>query len=160
MRKLTAISLFVVGFTSGFFVPHAAASVGANHMKPLQLAHETALMHFPPLATTTTTTASTTTTVVYHHVVSAPVQQAPQAVSSSGEQAFLNCVVQAESGGDPTAQNPTSSASGLFGDLDSTWGGYGGYSRAMYAPPAVQWQMNEALYAEAGTSPWAGDGCA
>ena len=77
----------------------------------------------------------------------------------SAREAFLACVVQAESGGDPTAQNPTSSASGLFGDLDSTWGGYGGYQHAREAPPAVQWQMNEALYDEAGRSPWSGDGC-
>src|SRR5262245_35636689 len=47
-------------------------------------------------------------------------------------------VLARESGGDPNAQNPSSSASGLWQILDSTWGGYGGYASAADAPPAVQ----------------------
>ncbi len=83
-----------------------------------------------------------------------PVQGPPRSWDS-----FAACVTAHESGGNPTAQNPHSSASGLFQDLDSTWGGYGGYSRAMYAPVEVQYAMNYELWSRAGSSPWAGSGC-
>ncbi len=52
------------------------------------------------------------------------------------------------------AQNPTSTASGGFQELDSTWNNTGGYSRAMYAPPAIQVHAAEILLREQGTSPW------
>jgi len=43
-----------------------------------------------------------------------------------------------ESGGDYTVEARGSTASGAYGFLDSSWGGYGGYARAKDAPPAVQ----------------------
>ena len=43
-----------------------------------------------------------------------------------------------ESGGSLTARNPSSSASGKWQFLDSTWAGYGGYSSAYMAPESVQ----------------------
>jgi hypothetical protein len=43
-----------------------------------------------------------------------------------------------ESGGDYTAAASASTASGAYQFLDSTWAGYGGYRRAIDAPPAVQ----------------------
>lgn len=52
---------------------------------------------------------------------------------------FLNALIGFESGGDATAQNPKASASGLFGYIDSTWAGYGGYTHARDAPAEVQW---------------------
>lgn len=47
-------------------------------------------------------------------------------------------IMMRESGGNPRAQNPSSSASGKWQILDSTWGGFGGYAHAKDAPEAVQ----------------------
>jgi hypothetical protein len=55
-------------------------------------------------------------------------------------------IVKCESGGSYTAENPTSSASGRYQFIDSTWDGldgvkdgqYMGYSHASHAPPKVQ----------------------
>lgn len=56
-------------------------------------------------------------------------------VSLSG---IASCIAKYESGGNPRAQNPHSSASGLFQFVDGTWNHFGGYARAMYAPVSVQ----------------------
>ena len=50
----------------------------------------------------------------------------------------LATIRQLESGGDYRAQARGSSASGAYQFLDSTWDGYGGYTHARDAPPAVQ----------------------
>jgi hypothetical protein len=64
-------------------------------------------------------------------------------------------VMMRESGGDITAQNPTSTASGKWQFLDSTWAGYGGYAKARYAPEHVQDAKAAALWAGgAGCSHW------
>lgn len=69
-------------------------------------------------------------------------------------------IAECESGGDYGAENPRSSASGKFQVLDSTWDGYGGYERAVDAPPEVQEAWAREAYAEAGTRPWrASRGC-
>lgn len=47
-------------------------------------------------------------------------------------------VLRRESGGNPTAQNPHSTASGLWQVLDSTWRNYAGYAKARLAPVDVQ----------------------
>lgn len=47
-------------------------------------------------------------------------------------------VMMRESGGNIRAKNPSSSASGKWQILDSTWNGYGGYAHAMDAPEEVQ----------------------
>lgn len=53
-------------------------------------------------------------------------------------QRILATIRTKESGGNYSAQNPLSSASGAYQFLDSTWGGYGGYAKARLAPPSVQ----------------------
>jgi hypothetical protein len=74
---------------------------------------------------------------------------------------FQACVIQRESGGNPVAQNPTSTASGLYGFLSTTWTaitGLPGPARAYSV--ATQNAAFEKEYAEAGTAPWAPyDGC-
>lgn len=47
-------------------------------------------------------------------------------------------VLARESGGHPTAQNPRSSASGLWQFVHGTWNHYYGYNEAKYAPPSIQ----------------------
>ena len=67
-------------------------------------------------------------------------------------------VVDRESGFDPTAQNPSSSASGLYQFIDSTWRSCpysGGYAKASHAPVSVQAQCARWLYAGgAGAGHW------
>ena len=64
-------------------------------------------------------------------------------------------VMMRESGGDITAQNPSSTASGKWQFLDSTWAGYGGYAKARYAPESVQDDRARQLWAGgSGCSHW------
>lgn len=85
---------------------------------------------------------------------------------------FLTCVRRHESDRGPyphtngyQAQNPSSSASGAYQFLDSTWrnvsgrAGHPGYSRAKHAPPHVQDAVALWLYNNGGRSAWAGSGC-
>jgi hypothetical protein len=52
--------------------------------------------------------------------------------------AILATIRTLESGGDYSAESSSSTASGAYQFLDTTWGGYGGYPRAKDAPPAAQ----------------------
>lgn len=85
---------------------------------------------------------------------------------------FLVCVRHFESdrGGYPFvggygAQNPTSTASGAYQFLDSTWrgasarAGFGGYARAKYAPWYVQDAVALHVYNTGGKSAWRLDPC-
>lgn len=64
-------------------------------------------------------------------------------------------VMMRESGGDPTAQNPTSTASGKWQFLDSTWAGFMGYEKARYAPEWVQDEKARQVWAGgAGCGHW------
>lgn len=85
---------------------------------------------------------------------------APAPVTSGGTSnlgslpAVFQRIVQCESGGNPRAQNPTSSASGLFQFIDGTWANFGGYAHAKDAPVSVQIAKAEQVYAARGTQPW------
>lgn len=64
-------------------------------------------------------------------------------------------VLACESGGNPTAENPTSSASGLWQIIDGTWNNYGGYPHAASAPAEIQNQKAADLYRDgAGIGHW------
>lgn len=105
------------------------------------------------------------TTVWVEPVYQEPVYQEPViSNASSGDQAFLECVMNRESGGDPTIVNPSSGSSGLFQYLDSTWANLGyagryGVSKASYASASQQWEAAHDTLARVGRSPWAGPGC-
>jgi cell wall-associated NlpC family hydrolase len=67
---------------------------------------------------------------------------------------ILDEIARCESGGNPRAQNPSSSASGTYQFIDSTWRSLGGSGSAKNASPAQQRAMAEKLLASQGTSPW------
>lgn len=90
-----------------------------------------------------------------------PSRSAPRAAVS-----FLRCVIAHESGGDRRAENPTSSASGLFQFIDGTWVHYNKklkgvkqYSHAADAPAVVQWQAALLAVKWGGHGHWKGTGC-
>jgi len=62
---------------------------------------------------------------------------------------------QRESGGDYTARNPSSTASGAWQMLDTTWHAMGGTGSAANASPAEQDCRAAMLWAQSGSSPWA-----
>lgn len=67
-------------------------------------------------------------------------------------------IIACESGGNPTAHNPSSSASGLFQFLTSSWLGYGGgrfAPTAAQATPAQQLDIANHAFALSGLAPWA-----
>lgn len=64
-------------------------------------------------------------------------------------------VLNRESHGNPLAENPSSTASGLWQFLDSTWAGYAGVSHASHASPLSQNERAASLWAGgAGCSHW------
>jgi len=66
-------------------------------------------------------------------------------------------ITSCESGGDPTAQNAHSTASGAFQFINGTWAAYGGLEFAPTAKQATyaeQLIVAERAYAAEGTSPW------
>jgi len=63
-------------------------------------------------------------------------------------------IIKCESGGNPTAQNRTSTASGAYQFLDSTWRGLGGTGRAKDASFAEQTRIANKQYALSGFTAW------
>jgi hypothetical protein len=100
----------------------------------------------------------------------APVAAAPAAapapvassgtVGTGGMSAFQACVIQRESGGNPSAVNPSSGAGGLYQFLPSTWQALGHSGLPENASVAEQNQAFQQQYAQSGTAAWAPyDGC-
>jgi resuscitation-promoting factor RpfC len=86
---------------------------------------------------------------------------APSAASySAAPGSFQDCVIQAESGGNPSAVNPVSGAGGLYQFLPSTWQALGFSGLPQDASVAEQNAAFAKEYAESGTSAWSAyDGC-
>lgn len=84
--------------------------------------------------------------------------------SGGGIPGWATCIVQRESGGDPTSVNSIpgyiGNGGGLFGNLTSTWDNHDGYHQPFQAPVSVQIAFNDQLSGNgANLSPWAADGC-
>lgn len=73
-------------------------------------------------------------------------QRATQGSGACGGNLPSCAILACESGGKLTAENPTSSASGKWQFLDSSWNNYGGYARASDAPEHVQDAAAAALW--------------
>lgn len=83
-----------------------------------------------------------------------------QPTPSGSNASIWACIIQHESGGNPTVYNHSGSgASGLYQFMPGTWGGYDGYANAADAPASVQTQYAYAYEAKNGWSAWRGDGC-
>lgn len=125
----------------------------------------------PPATSPVRAPASTSTTVLAPDPEPAPwawwLGDSWEGADAGGDGSIHDRIQGCESWGDPdappnyTAENLSgSTASGAAQYLDSTWAGYGGYSRAMYAPPAVQEERFRHDLATVGTGPWASSrGC-
>lgn len=84
---------------------------------------------------------------------------AAQAAPAEAPGPIWACIIRHESGGDPTAVNPSSGAGGLYQFLPSTWQANGGSGLPEDAPASVQTAEAMRVQAQEGWSPWIGDGC-
>jgi hypothetical protein len=90
----------------------------------------------------------------------APSSQPASTVSEGSSGSFQQCVIAAESGGNPQAVNPSSGAGGLYQFLPSTWAALGHSGLPENAPVAEQNQAFAQEVAQSGTSAWSAyDGC-
>ena len=141
----------------GLFLLLAACSTAAGEVAELEEAPTTTLpleryLRPPPSSPTTTTSSTTTTSPPPPTTAPARARSGPcggweTIVSEHFDDVAKACsVMRCETGGtfDPTIENPSSSASGLYQFLDSTWRrarelvGAGQYARASHAPAPVQ----------------------
>lgn len=79
---------------------------------------------------------------------------APAASASTAPASLKAAIRYCESSGNYQAQNPSSTASGAYQFLDTTWHGLGYSGRAKDAPAATQDAAFDKLYSMSGTSPW------
>jgi resuscitation-promoting factor RpfC len=79
---------------------------------------------------------------------------------TGGMSAFQACVIARESGGNPSAVNPSSGAGGLYGFLPSTWQALGFPGLPENASVTTQNAAFAKEYAQSGSAAWAPyDGC-
>jgi resuscitation-promoting factor RpfC len=84
----------------------------------------------------------------------------PSGTYSAATGSFQSCVIQAESGGNAQAVNPSSGAGGLYGFLPSTWQALGHSGLPEDAPVSEQNAAFSQEYGQSGTGAWAPyDGC-
>ena len=156
VRKLRGDLLRVVTLAQRQAAEKAAADAAAA-----KAAADAAAQAAARQQVTTTTTSPSTTPVPTPAAV--PVANVNATGSINGYPCGGNlpscCTLSHESGGNPMARN-SSSASGLWQFIDSTWNYFGGYSSAYLAPPSVQNAKAVLAFAGgAGASNWYGDGC-
>jgi resuscitation-promoting factor RpfC len=92
----------------------------------------------------------------------APAQAQAQAPGtySAAPGSFQSCVIQAESGGNAQAVNPSSGAGGLYGFMPSTWQALGYSGLPQDAPVSEQNAAFAKEYGRSGTGAWSTyDGC-
>jgi hypothetical protein len=75
-------------------------------------------------------------------------------VASAGGSPLPACTWQPESGGNPTAVNPSSGAGGYYQIMPSTWQAYGGSGAPQDAPLAEQTAIAQKIWATQGPSAW------
>lgn len=89
-----------------------------------------------------------------------PAATQPVVAAAGAPGSFQACVIARESGGNPSAVNPSSGAGGLYQFLPSTWAALGHSGLPENASVAEQNQAFQQAYSQSGTSPWAPyDGC-
>jgi Transglycosylase-like domain len=76
------------------------------------------------------------------------------ASAASAGSPLPECTWLPESGGDPTAVNPTSGAGGYYQIMPSTWAAYGGTGLPQDAPLSEQTAIAEQIWATQGPSAW------
>ena len=74
-------------------------------------------------------------------------------VASSGSP-LPTCTWQPESGGNPSAVNPSSGAGGYYQIMPSTWAAYGGTGAPQDAPMSEQTAIAQKIYHSQGPSAW------
>ena len=79
---------------------------------------------------------------------------ATASAASAGSSPLPTCTWLPESGGNPSAVNPTSGAGGYYQIMPSTWQAYGGSGLPQDAPLAEQTAIAEKIWATQGPSAW------